>query len=923
MRTKKEKRNRMWIALLAFCLLFGGVGGYLLVQATIDETNATHVDASEIEPSTMIVGTHLIYIESLSGELYEIAVESEQQASQYRRYYKSELADGTWFDITDASGLADISTSGIVVSEEEIEALLMTHHTKSDGITYDLVTGQTVCIFDISNPYDMENLAELNPIKVQYERFEGKPKSSLSETDKRNVEIIKELYGMDFSTEQTKEIERQMAALQAYYEILVRDEGDPAMSDMVLHIMEKLDATRRSIIFERLSENTLNAFLECLNLNRKYFDGYLAGYEAYLSGDISEEEFYALMGFAATEDSEEEDESKKEEEITGFMPDSILVEAVGEAQSNAESSYAECLGKLVTEGNTVLGKAEYEAIEALVEAAQNNDYASCDRRTKELIYLDNINNGVIADGEAEEEYISEVLLPMGDEAYKKILSGGVGEVYKTLPSTAAAATKVMALKNRKNDTEAVRAELQFLIQAKIDRVTAGEAADFLMFRLENVTEFESTVQKDAFSEYANESIRAYIQWLTKKNEDASKEMSGGITEELNAQKKALQEERKEALDHNDLKAASLLDAKIEAVDKALADEEKRLNAIINSVTATRSEKAAAAAALGAGSASAAVKELLDRVLNGILEGNYGELSEQLDGLGAMAAVSPDSVLNALQQIYDELIKKKLTDSASNDLIDALLTQVETVTADNNKYFRKDLSEGDMNNLVLGFFGTENGVSGMESLSGTGTGSEGGAGDSEEVGGMGSADDGSAAGVGLSGLAKALSGKSESECMAAIAGINMYIQETGATSLTELLRAYILREVSDGNARIYEKYQSNPTMEYVPLDLLARATKYRYIFNDSLKQVVLQKGASYYEFQVFYQTVKRQKGETEDMDTPAVFQKVLYIDTGYSEKTFSYTGMYLEGTEYGILLSEDERKEAEAFFAYLMETEGGY
>ena len=133
----------------------------LVAKALFDENKAVHIDASSIEQSTLIIGTHLIYLYSLNDELYQIALDSAADSGQTQIYYKSELADGTWFNITDAGSIADITDSGIAVSDDTINNLYFTHHTKSDGKTYDLRTNQAVSIFDINNVYDVENLATI------------------------------------------------------------------------------------------------------------------------------------------------------------------------------------------------------------------------------------------------------------------------------------------------------------------------------------------------------------------------------------------------------------------------------------------------------------------------------------------------------------------------------------------------------------------------------------------------------------------------------------------------------------------------------------------------------------------------------------------------------------------------------------------
>ena len=130
---------------LALALCFGKNAA----MALFDQGKAVRIDPSAIEDSTLIIGTHLIYLHSLNEGIYEIAVQSAADSGQDRRYYKSELAGGIWMDITDAGSISDISAGGLVADENEIARLYLTHHTKSDGITYNLQTKQPICIYDI------------------------------------------------------------------------------------------------------------------------------------------------------------------------------------------------------------------------------------------------------------------------------------------------------------------------------------------------------------------------------------------------------------------------------------------------------------------------------------------------------------------------------------------------------------------------------------------------------------------------------------------------------------------------------------------------------------------------------------------------------------------------------------------------------
>ena len=241
MKTKKTGLKGFIKLVIAIVAVFV-IGTVSSSYALIDETNSVHIEASEIEDATLIIGTHLIYLGSMNEQIYEIAMKSAEEANQYQRYYKSEIAGGIWYDITEAGALADITTDGIVVEDKVIEALFMTHHTKSDGITYDLRNKEAVGVFDIEDPYDLEGLKELDPIKIQYEVLVQT--ENPTDTMERDILNIKEIYTYDRQTDKTREIDAQMDALQEYYNILVRDGAEESMSDMVMSVMEKLVAAR-------------------------------------------------------------------------------------------------------------------------------------------------------------------------------------------------------------------------------------------------------------------------------------------------------------------------------------------------------------------------------------------------------------------------------------------------------------------------------------------------------------------------------------------------------------------------------------------------------------------------------------------------------------------------------------------------------
>ena len=59
----------------------------MISNALFDTSQAVQINPEEIEESTMIIGTHLIYLHALNEPLYEIAKQSASDSGQDRIYY--------------------------------------------------------------------------------------------------------------------------------------------------------------------------------------------------------------------------------------------------------------------------------------------------------------------------------------------------------------------------------------------------------------------------------------------------------------------------------------------------------------------------------------------------------------------------------------------------------------------------------------------------------------------------------------------------------------------------------------------------------------------------------------------------------------------------------------------------------------------
>lgn len=985
MKQKNRKKNPAAKMIMAAVAAIA-IGGSALAFAMIDETNSVHIDAEEIENSTLIIGSHLIYLGTMTDQIYEIAMESAEDANQYNRYYKSELSGGAWYDVTEAGALADITTAGTVVQNSEIEALNMTHHTKSDGITYDLRTGDSVCVFDINDPYDLEGLKELEPIKLQYDTLAQT--EDLSETNERDMEIIVDVFQKDRETDETRDLDDSMYNLQNYYEVLVRDGAEAAMSDMVMSVMEKIDNARRAEVMQPLNEGELEKMNRVVSREYEYVKGEVTGdaserelygeetaaaaeaaaaaakaaaetagaeavaaVEAAGAEEIAAAEAAAAEAIAAAEAAarakfaaEEEIAAAKAEveakaaadmaalkesiagrveaarkkaeadaadaakaaedaiyqaaeeagrpELERFTLNTDLVTAIGEAMTNVQESYIECSSNMLTEGTTVLSQVEYELCIDLITFAKSQNFARCDEMVMKLIYLDNISNSIIREEDAERSFIEEKLMYRAEDVYKEALFAGEGEAYRTLSSMAAAATKANVLKQQKNETEIARNEMQFIIQAYLDRLATETAMEHIAGRIDGIDVFREGIKADAYGEYANSSVDAYLEWLQQTMKNLQDSLGNRTMDDLMAQKEDLQTDRMTALDNNQLGLAKKIDAQIAAIDQEIEDLENYLNDVLSSDNTSASEKARAAAQLGEGSASAALQEMKNNALQDMRDGNLDGIENIVDGIGALAGTQPEGALGALKDIYQELSNQELMGGSDSAAIKDLLNKVETVTAEQMDNFIEDLSGSDLGGLIEAFL------------------------DANGLGG-GSLEDSL---LGDRNLNEIMDGLSDGEMAVVLAGLSMYAEQTSSGTAEETLFDQSRKALGNGNDYLFERLSSDPAAEYAPTDRISKIIRYRYIFNDSQKAVTLQQGSQYYKFKAF-SAVAEKGGTMEDMTRSSGFQGVIYIPADAAKGYFGVDTLYLYHTEYGVLLTEEMQEMALAFFDYLLQAGG--
>ena len=844
----------------------------LISNALFDTSQAVQINPEEIEESTMIIGTHLIYLHALNEPLYEIAKQSASASGQDRIYYKSEMASGLWYDITDAGSLKDITTDGVVVSNEDIHNLYLTHHTKSDGITYDLRTNQSVCIYDIYPLFDLENMPELESLKMQYDLM--KESDSQSDTSKRNLELTRNFFATEVEVNMVTTYSEQIKALQSYYEELAGNDASITETEAVLDVMEKVDYARKAAVF------------------------------AIVDSALEELEDAAADTRSPTKDSEDEKD-------TIYDIDDALLTAIGNAQSEISQSLTQALGNMLEQGNSVLSSTEYRLAQSLIDAAQVHNFASCDEANARLIDLKHITEGKIVQRNTELTLLEEMIAE-ADQKYQQILAKGESAEYqaKTGENASHAALENL-LKQDLTEVNAVRGELQFLIQSKTDRQENEAAQSFILIRIQESSVFSRQIPKDAYQSAMSTTVDQYRDWLQEllakvKKEDTTQTQAESLYEE----KAALQEQQMEALDQLDLDTAKKIEAQIQAVDNKIDEMEKSAG---NKLMALNEEKnslekqieqdpeneelrqqldqlnvqiADASTDMSDGSQSANIINMKKEAMGYIQAGDTSKAAMQavedcITGLGSMVENGSALALDSIKELYSQMV----TDSYLSDVsqYDDLISQIE-----------QTVEQAD----VSGLLAAQTDPAAQKGLTADAVVST----LEEELG------------IELD------ASNSDTDEETLLLTLAECYEETGSSEIKDLLDGQTLKALEQGQDFIFESLQNNQ-QSFAPTEAVAKYTGYRYLWNDTKKTAVLSRGAKFYIFKSFYDTVERENSQEETMDSQAVFYGQLYIPASYISQQFGCQVIDISGTDYSVLVNDKVVEKSQELSSKLLEKGG--
>ena len=809
-----KKNMRIKIAMSACVIFVLGTGIFGIfslhgVKALINDDDTVHVKDEQIGVSSLIVGTHIMYLGAVTDELYATAAESAKKVGMYEVYYKSELADGSWYEISGAEGLADISTSGKTVTADVIENLNLQYYTKEDGITYDLRTGGAVNVFDIDNPYDLGSNSDMEDIKTQYDMLSGKEEKTKS--DEYYIGLIDDFFSEELDNSETKELDDKLDSLWRVYQ-----NADDDMREQLMSVMGELDDKRRSIVGNQLLSGMLDELLD-------------------------------KVGLSASSDNE-------------LVMNNQLYEAVGNAINEVAQTTAECESNLPS-GDSGFTQVQEELKEKLIAAAQSGNADECKNICSDIKALNNIQSGISGDSAAELEILNELV----DKQYgicTDMLEQGAGAEYDNIKQTSSDTVARKYLNARKNELDKSLTELADMLDKAAGRMGRDSAKEYLDKAISDIEGLGSRIKSDDFEKYAIASLSKCGGLIEDKYKSVAASGSNRI-DSLLADREQNIINRLDALDKNDYEQALLYENRIEHLDEEIAAYEKELNAIIESPNSTAAQKQNAMAQLNSQGLVANINSIAEETVENIQNGDLSTVLENIDVLSAFSDSNPSTLLNALTDIYSGLEEAEFNMTLSQEQKD-VIEQAKDKIADS------------VSSNAKAFVGNSITVDSVYAAI-------------EEITGM------------------SFDSLDDRMKIVAIVAVNSYAKTIDSEILYTISSAMASKAFGSNNDYIYKQLKDGAS-DYVSSEAISRVMGYRYIYSDTNKNVILQKGIDYYSFTAFDKRVSERDGYVDEMTVPAKLQGTVYIPNDYATEHFRCYVFTIERSDYSVVIKPDMEDE---------------
>lgn len=678
---------------LAFIVAAVGIwqgASFALARFNLDRAvyyNQQQLDA--VEDATLLIGTHLIHISVINNQIYEVAEISQSDTGQSSIYYKSELGDGQWYEISNASALADISFTGTPVSDSEILALGLTNETKSDAITYDLATGNPICPYNTTDPYDIADLTETMAIQSVYEYD-----SNMIDNDRDRDSIRYEYYAIKYFFENTSTrndvtnlCDTTLDQLHQFY-LNEAYQGIPLQELVQILVAEEyVDHERRAEVMYNLEENGVSDLVARLSTPSILPSD---------SSNSSNGDFFASLFRSSGLPYPYNGEFAEEEDLPDSTS-SMGTEAAAEVYSTVQESYATHNSQKLVQGKSILAQCQYADLQYLYYNVSGGNFnrtsdvntyfkygTTGETNIQRLAAMENISESVVGyRRDLEKSILTDELVPYGTGLLTSQTTSGAGSAYAALAATEGSTNEQLdgALSDQKSEAESTRLELQFFITNLRSRMNEADMISYIDARLDEANAMYAAVKEDAYADYGHEVVQAYIDFLEALKADIESGMDGGSAE-LQGLLDEYTQGYQNALDNNDLGEADRYAALIDAVTKQMGD--------------------------GSGLGDSTVSDLMNSLSNALGEGNASQVLSDINALSAMSAIDPNGVQDALNDAKARIAGS--TELSDSD-IDGLLDAVGEAIADGQDKFSGKISASDLDNLLNSLFG-----GGFDSLS---------------------------------------------------------------------------------------------------------------------------------------------------------------------------------------------------------------
>lgn len=861
------------------------------IQGEDELIEAVKVKDAEIEKSSLIIGSYIIHLNGLTDDVFNMAKESENEFNQTNMYYKSELADGKWFDVTSANSLENIISDGVPVESAVIEQLDFTHKVSATGEVTDLRYGYKVSAFDVKVPYSLWDLDELKALKTQYELIAQK--TTQTDSDKKNLEMVQEFYGKSIRNSKTDQYDDIITGLEKYKnELLGRDKPSTWVEE-VQKVMKHTDALRRVESFQILASN-----LEIL-LN-----------------DIS----------GQTDNSVVKEEKEEKEEMKDFYVNADLVAAVGDAINSVEQSILENSTQLLTQGESSDSLARYQysndLMNGITKTTKAQEYdnlpwyfrwyvtwirvrsttiidynvTACDTATQKLVDITNITSGAIVDINSERTTAEEVSIA-ALAVYKEKLSAGIGEAYQNaVIENKSQTVKENCLIEQKKDTNTARLEYQGILSAYFERLSNKSLQQYIEKLLNEIPDLEVLVPDDAVKNYQLETVADHKEWLRGMLSQAMANSSdAGEMDRFTEALEDLEKQRQEALDQNDLAKEKKIAAEMEDLQAEIDKLTENLLNTLNSPYSTEAEKARALAGLGDSNAAALLNTLSSEIASGIRNisrtGSAGDNKENESGEGSgtggysqkeaeelknkmemfsdISAIAPEAAAQALKEIETAIEGSSLENSGFTEDMEEAIGAA-----------KKTIEESQKGNLSV--IDSKELISMLEDIFGC-----------------------------------TLEETSSLDLASAVLALSRFGNDYNNKEARSLAITYAAEMNNSGHVYIYQKVNTEKN-EYVSVRAIGRVLDYRYVFDDAHYSATLSKGNTYHTFSKDSKEYTYTGQKTDKLTTNAVFQNTIYLGNADSKKIYNIEAGYIQGSKYAVVVTSQVERRTKELYDWMVE-----